>query len=126
MFTFIEESIADLINPYGLKAGTVYYNCKVDKFVENVPKIQDRISISVNDFKVNDICLFLPSVNTDRYQAFNISTPYYFLEKGVDNKRPFVVARVLQIEQFVASNGNDLGLKPNTKYKQVKVKKIYL
>lgn len=74
--------------------------------------------ISIKNFKVNDLVLFLPTtdediedkdINSKPWVAFNIGSPHYFLNKVKNYEKDYLIAKVTKIYQYKVTeeNAND-------------------
>lgn len=90
--------------------------------IQEVSKLSKSVNnkISMNDFQVGDLVLFLPTRIEDNenddsqpWAAFNIGAPHYFLNLK-DIGKEWIVARISHIEQFKVTeeNFNDKSINP--------------
>ncbi|KAI9105226.1 hypothetical protein DFS34DRAFT_574450 [Phlyctochytrium arcticum] len=96
----------------------------------NIDTSTDDIGLLVleEDFKMNDLALFLPTRNPKAWAAFNVNAPHYFLSPEVGpafaermKNRDFILAYITDISEHVVEAGkpasNPFGLAGRTRFR---------
>ncbi|KAH6576301.1 hypothetical protein BASA62_001499 [Batrachochytrium salamandrivorans] len=79
--------------------------------------------VAFQDFKINDLALFLPARNQIAWSAFNVDTPNYFLDHQSSTmfvektqRRGWILAYITGIVSKSAKNNNPFGLAEGTDF----------